>query len=133
MLIHELADWPNLQWAEERPTLVLAVARYRQGRSIGHMAALGFPFRGEVVLQTLTEEGRKSSEIEGEVPHKERARSSAIRRPDINIARLVEVEGVVAMTLDATQSRAQPQPPNGCWAVRLHARQLAVPAGGSPS
>lgn len=44
----------------------LAAVRHHQGRLIGRMEGLGFQLREEAVLQSLTEEVLKSSEIEGE-------------------------------------------------------------------
>lgn len=110
--IHELADWPNLHWSAEQLAEPLAAVRHRQGRLIGHMEALGFPLREEAVLQALTEDVIKSSEIEGEVLDREQVRSSIARRLGMDIGGLVEaernVEGVVEMMLDATQNYSQP-------------------------
>jgi Fic family protein len=64
--IHELPDWPRFHWSWERLAEPLAAARHRQGRLTGHMEALGFSLRQEAVLQTLTADVIKSSEIEGE-------------------------------------------------------------------
>jgi Fic family protein len=44
------------------------------------MEALGFRLRSEAVLQTLTDDVPKSSEIEGELLDKEQVRSSIARR-----------------------------------------------------
>lgn len=100
--IHELTDWPNLRWSDEQLAQPLAAVRHRQGRLIGHMEALGFPLREEAVLQALTEDVIKSSEIEGEVLDREQVRSSIARRLGMDIGGLVEadrnVEGVVAPT-----------------------------------
>ena len=110
--IHELPDWPNLRWSDEKLAQPLAAVRHRQGRLIGHMEALGFPLRAEAVLHALTEDVLKSSEIEGEVLDREQVRSSIARRLGMDIGGLVEadrnVEGVVEMMLDATQNYAQP-------------------------
>lgn len=110
--IHELPDWPNLRWSDEQLARPLASVRHRQGRLIGHMEALGFPLREEAVLQALTEDVIKSSEIEGEVLDREQVRSSIARRLGMDIGGLVEadrhVEGVVEMMLDATQNHAEP-------------------------
>jgi Fic family protein len=110
--IHELRDWPNLRWSDERLAQPLAAVRHRQGRLIGHMEALGFPLRAEAVLHALTEDVLKSSEIEGEVLDREQVRSSIARRLGMDISGLVEadrnVEGIVEMMLDATQNYAQP-------------------------
>ena len=66
MYIYELPDWPRFDWDRERLAEPVADVRYRQGRLIGHMEALGFELRQEAVLKTLTADVLKSSEIEGE-------------------------------------------------------------------
>ena len=86
---------------------LLTGVRYRQGRLIGHMEALGFSLREEATLQTLTQEVIKSSEIEGEVLDQDQVRSSLARRLGIDIAGSVpadrNVEGVVEMMLDVPE------------------------------
>lgn len=110
--IHERADWPNLRWSDERLAQPLAAVRHRQGRLIGRMEALGFPLRKEAVLQTLTEDVIKSSEIEGELLDRDQVRSSIARRLGMDIGGLVpsdrNVDGVVEMMIDATQNYASP-------------------------
>jgi Fic family protein len=110
--IYEQADWPNLRWNDEQLAQPLAAVRHRQGRLIGHMEALGFPLREEAVLQALTEDVIKSSEIEGEALDRDQVRSSIARRLGMDIGGLVQadrnVEGVVEMMLDATQNYAAP-------------------------
>jgi hypothetical protein len=64
--IHELPDWPNFHWDEKALAERLIAVRHRQGRLIGRIEALGFPLRGEAMLQTLTEDVLNSSEIEGD-------------------------------------------------------------------
>lgn len=112
MYIHEQADWPNLRWSDRRISQPLAAVRHRQGRLVGHMEALGFPLREEAVLQTLTEDVIKSSEIEGEVLDRGQVRSSIARRLGMDIGGLIRadrnVEGVVEMMLDATQNYGLP-------------------------
>ena len=107
MYIHELKDWPRFDWNRERFAEPLAAVRHRQGRLIGHMEALGFNLRQEAVLQTLTEDVLKSSEIEGEKLDAEQVRSSIARRLGMDIGALKpadrNVEGVVEMMLDATR------------------------------
>jgi Fic family protein len=63
---HELPNWPKFEWDQRGLARPLAAVRHRQGRLIGRMLALGFPLREEAVLETLTEDVLKSSEIEGE-------------------------------------------------------------------
>lgn len=82
---HELADWPAYRWRDDALTARLAAVRHRQGRLIGRIEALGFQLKTEAVLQTLTEDALKSSEIEGEMLDKEQVRSSIARRLGIDI------------------------------------------------
>src|SRR6202166_1764096 len=105
--IYELPNWPKFEWDQHSLARQLAAVRHRQGRLIGRMQALGFPLREEAVLQTLTEDVLKSSEIEGEILDKIEVRSSIARRLGMEGAALPpadrHVEGVVEMMLDATQ------------------------------
>ena len=64
--IHELKKWPEFKWNQRQITEKIAEVRHRQGRLIGRMEGLGFTLREEAVLQSLTEEVLKTSEIEGE-------------------------------------------------------------------
>ena len=110
--IHELHDWPEFRWDQNVLATLLADVRHRQGRLLGRMEGLGFPLRGEALLQTLTEDVLKSSEIEGEILDREQVRSSIARRLGIEIGALTpadrNVEGVVEMMLDATQRFDEP-------------------------
>jgi Fic family protein len=110
--IHQLAAWPDFRWKDDALASSLGGVRHHQGRLIGRMEALGFPLRKEAVLQTLTEDVLKSSEIEGEKLDEEQVRSSIARRLGMDIGALApldrDVEGVVEMMLDATQNYAEP-------------------------
>src|SRR5580658_10517286 len=110
--IHERAGWPGFRWDHERVSALLVDVRHRQGRLIGRMEGLGFALRAEAVLNSLTEEVLKSSEIEGERLDRDQVRSSIARRLGMNIGGLLpadrDVEGVVEMMLDATQRYDQP-------------------------
>ena len=81
--IHDRPDWPRFQWDNEALAAPLAAVRHHQGRLIGRMEGLGFQLRAEAVLQSLTEEVLKSSEIEGEQLDREQVRSSIA--PSISI------------------------------------------------
>ncbi len=110
--IHELPDWPLFRWNHEVVDQKLAAVRYRQGELIGRMKAMGFSLRAEAVFQTLTLDVMKSSEIEGETLDREQVRSSIARHLGMDIGALVrvpgDIEGVVEMTLDATQNYDKP-------------------------
>ena len=112
MYIHELKDWPRVNWNRELLAEPLADVRHRQGRLIGHMGALGFNLRQEAALQTLTSDVLKSSDIEGEKLDAEQVRSSIARRLGLDIGASKpadrNVEGIVDMMLDATRQYDQP-------------------------
>jgi len=106
MYIHERKDWPDFHWNLEKLVEPLASVRYRQGGLIGQMKGLGFQLQQEAVLETLTKDVLKTSEIEGEKLNAEQVRSSVARRLGLDIGGLKpadrNVEGVVEMMLDAT-------------------------------
>lgn len=110
--IHELTIWPKLTWDHEKVASILGTVRNRQGRLIGRMEALGFSLRSEAILQTLTLDVLKSSEIEGEILDPAKVRSSIARRLGMDLGGLVpsdrHVDGVVEMMLDATQKFDKP-------------------------
>jgi len=110
--IHQLDIWPKFIWDHEKIASTLGTVRNRQGRLIGRMETLGFPLRSEAVLQTLTLDVLKSSEIEGEILDRSQVRSSIARRLGMKISGLVPsdryVDGVVEMMLDATQNFNKP-------------------------
>ena len=110
--LHQRKDWPKFRWGDDQLAQQLASVRHRQGRLIGRMEALGFTLRTEAVLQSLTEEVVKSSDIEGEILNKEQVRSSIARRLGMDIGAATpadgHVEGVVEMMLDATQKYKAP-------------------------
>ncbi len=110
--IHQLPGWPNFYWNQEALALLLAGVRLRQGRLMGRMESLGFSQREEAMLQTLTQDVVKTSEIEGEILNHELVRSSIARRLGMDIAGLLpadrRVDGVVEMTLEATRNYDRP-------------------------
>lgn len=110
--VHERPGWPQLVW-EDGPLLgLLADVRHRQGRLLGRMEQLGFDLRAEASLSVLTSDVVKSSAIEGEVLDPREVRLSIARRLGLDAAGLPkagrDVEGVVEMMLDATQSYQLP-------------------------
>lgn len=109
---HERPEWPHYSWDSKALADQLASVRHRQGRLIGRMEGLGFSLRNEAMLQTLTQDVLKSSEIEGEILDADQVRSSIARRLGMDIGALTpadrDVEGVVEMMLDATQNFGKP-------------------------
>ncbi len=112
MYIHELEGWPNFLWDQDKLSELLIQLRHLQGRLIGGMESIGFHARDETVLQVLTQDVVKSSEIEGEILDQTQVRSSVARHLGMDIAGLDKtdrnIEGVVDMMLDATQNFDQP-------------------------
>ena len=110
--IHQKDNWPEFTWNSNDFLNLLSEARNLQGRLIGKMETLGFDLRNEALLDTLTLDVLKSSEIEGEFLNPDQVRSSIARRLGMEIAGAVDsdrnVEGVVEMMLDATQKCFDP-------------------------
>lgn len=107
MYIYQLKSWPDFTWNTEVLLTRLGEVRHRQGRILGLMSSAGFKLQETAVLDTLTLDVTKSSEIEGEKLNTDQVRSSIARRLGIELAGAVpadrSVEGVVEMMLDATQ------------------------------
>ncbi len=114
--IHQLPDWPRFHWDREALVAPLADIRHRQGRLLGRMEGLGFALQKEAELETLTLDVLKSSEIEGEHLNPDHVRSSIARRLGLDAGGAEpadrDVEGVVEMTLDATQRFTAPLAPD---------------------
>jgi len=110
--IHNLTDWPKFSWDRAGLADRLSTVHREQGRLFGRMENLGFHLQKEAVLQTLSTDVMKSSEIEGEKLDPDQVRSSVARRLGIEIAGMKpadrDVEGVVEMMLDATGHYEQP-------------------------
>src|SRR5579872_2613653 len=110
--IYQLAKWPHFEWDAVHLTTLLATAHQYRGRLLGKMENLGFHLRNEAILQTLTLDVLKNSEIENEILDADQVRSSIARRLRMDIAGLVpadrNVDGIVKMMLDATQQFTKP-------------------------
>ncbi len=110
--IHQRSNWPNFTWQSDELIELISEVRNLQGRLIGKMESFGFQLQNEALLDTLTLDVLKSSEIEGEYLDLNEVRSSIARRLGIEIAGAIEsernVDGVVEMMLDATQKCFEP-------------------------
>lgn len=110
--IHQLPEWPDFRWSRDPLFQRLAAVRHRQGRLTGRMESLGLASQAEAVLNTLTQDVLKSTEIEGEILDRDQVRSSLARHLGIDMGALApsdrNVDGVVEMILDATRNYAQP-------------------------
>ena len=110
--IHQHRDWPNLVWDTVALLPTLSEVRHQQGILAGKMEMLGFDLKQEALLETLTLDVIKSTEIEGEFLNPELVRSSIARHLGMDIAGLLpsdrNIDGVVEMMLDATQNAQEP-------------------------
>jgi Fic family protein len=110
--IHDHPEWPNFLWNTEALSAPVAAVRHRQGLLLGRLRTFGIDLRNEASLATLTSDVVQSSAIEGESLPPDEVRSSIARQLGLETAGLPqprrEVEGVVEMTLDATQRHTKP-------------------------
>lgn len=90
--LYEKANWTNFIWDNKQVMLKLGETRNLQGKLLGKMETLGIALQNEAILNTLTLDVLKSSEIEGEYLEKQQVRSSIARRLGLDIAGAVESE-----------------------------------------
>ena len=106
--IHQRDNWTNFTWDESILSVPLGTVRNLQGRLTGKMEMLGFALQQESLLETLTLDVLKSTEIEGEFLNIAQVRSSLAKRLGMDIGSLIptdrNVDGMVEMMLDATQN-----------------------------
>lgn len=109
--IYQHVKWTDFSWDYSAISVMLGDVRNLQGRLNGMMSALGFSLQSEAVLDTLTLDVVKSSEIEGEKLSLKQVRSSIAKRLGLESGGLIHidrnVDGVVEMMLDATQNFKQ--------------------------
>lgn len=105
--IYQYKSWPNFTWDPSRVQVLLGNVRHLQGKILGQLSALGFSLQNETALKNITEDVLCSSEIEGVTLNYKQVRSSVARQLGVEFAGMVnssrDVDGVVAMLLDATQ------------------------------
>jgi Fic family protein len=104
-------DWHKFTWFGDKVQNLLLEIKKAQGFLLGKMDFLGFDVKNNALLQVLTENIIKSSEIEGQILDKHLVRSSIARRLGIDIGGESsvsrDIEGVVEMMLDATQNYSE--------------------------
>lgn len=112
MYIYQHKAWPNFTWDTQKLISLLAEVRHLQGRLLGRMDALGFQLCEEAILQTLTQDVLKTSEIEGKKFDTEQVRSSIAKRLGLDSGGSLSVdrnfEGIVEVMLDATRQYNKP-------------------------
>jgi Fic family protein len=118
--IYQHKNWTNFTWDYSKIAVVFGEVRNLQGKLLGTMNALGFSLQSEAMLETLTLDIMKSSEIEGEKLNRKQVRSSIAKRLGLETGGLESidrnVEGIVEMLLDATQNYTQNLSEDRLWA-----------------
>lgn len=108
MYIYENKNWASFTWDKDIILNLLFQIKEKRAYLLGKMSSLGFDIKEKAILNVLTEDVIKSSEIEGQKLNTEQVRSSIARRLGINIGGDIfverDVEGIVEMMLDATQN-----------------------------
>lgn len=99
-------NWPSLKWNEQLLAPEIESIRIEQGRLWGRIETLGYQVREQTLLQALTQDIVKSSEIEGVSLDTDQVNSSLARRLGVSIEHSVQsernIDAIVEITLDAT-------------------------------
>lgn len=108
MYIYENENWANFTWDKDIILDLLLKIKEKRAFLLGKMSSLGFDIKEKALLNVLTEDVIKSSEIEGQKLNTQQVRSSIARKLGINIGSDIfverDIEGIVEMMLDATQN-----------------------------
>lgn len=106
--IWQQKDWPNFIWDNTQLSYKLGNVRNLQGKLVGKMSMLGFDLQNNAILDTLTADITKSSEIEGEILNSDQVRSSVARQSrnrNRRIARSRSLRGWGGSTDDRCNSK----------------------------
>ncbi|MDR0363672.1 MAG: Fic family protein [Bacteroidales bacterium] len=110
--IHENDGYPNFTWDKDAVLDHLMRISNLQGRLLGKMQQFGFGVQQEAMLNAMTEEITKSSEIEGEILNSEQVRSSLARQLNIDwevgVVSSHHIVGVVQAMVDAVNNYCDP-------------------------
>lgn len=105
-------NYPKFEYDKEIILSLLANVKSKQGYLLGKMSNIGFDNNKNAVLNVLTQDVIKSSEIEGLSLNLDQVRSSIARRLGIEVGKDIyierNIEGIVEMMLDATQNYEKP-------------------------
>jgi len=110
--IYENKNWPKFEWDISVILKTLSIVRNKQGILKGKMDSLGLNLQNEALLENLSVDIIKSSEIEGETLDPIQVRSSLARQLGIDYTGAAvpdrNVDGIVEMMLDATRNYIKP-------------------------
>jgi Fic family protein len=110
--IYRQRGYPHFTWDSSLILGALTRVAGRQGEMLGKMRQLGFGVQREAMLNALTEEITKSSEIEGEILNSEQVRSSLAKRLNITLENPAKkshrIDGIVQSMMDAVGNYKEP-------------------------
>lgn len=110
--IYEYSEYPNFTWNKAEVLNILTTVAGLQGKILGKMQQFGFDIQQEAMLNVMTEEIVKSSEIEGETLNSEQVRSSLAKHLNIKLQQALfpshHIDGVVETMMDATKNYKSP-------------------------
>jgi Fic family protein len=110
--IYEYDGYPKFTWDKDALLNLLTRVSVLQGKILGKMQQFGFGVQQEAMLNALTEEITKSSEIEGEILNSEQVRSSLAKQLNINLEKETRyshhIEGIVEAVIDAVRNHKKP-------------------------
>jgi len=110
--IYRQRGYPDFTWDSSLIIGALTRVAGRQGEMLGKMRQLGFGVQREAVLNALTEEITKSSEIEGEILNSGQVRSSLAKRLNITLENPAKkshrIDGIVQSMMDAVGNYKEP-------------------------
>jgi len=112
MYIYEYENWQHFTYDSQKISGLLECCHISQGKLLSKMEALGLSQKEDKILESISADVIKSSEIEGFLLNKEQVRSSIARRLGLQKQIAVNtdrnVDAVVEMMLDATQNYKNP-------------------------
>lgn len=112
MYVHELTQWPDFYWDDQRLSPLLAEVKAQLQSLSDELSKVGFDDAHEATLRNLTNEVVKTSEIEGEHLDPDLVRSSIASKLGLSDGGVSKnarsVEGIVSVVLDATQNCFDP-------------------------
>lgn len=110
--IWQKPEWPDFIWNNGLVTPILSAVEGRQRRLEGILLALGFDIQQKTVLDSMTEDVVRSSEIEGELLNRDSVRSSIARHLGIQTVQPSRsdhyTEGIVQVQVDAMKNCERP-------------------------
>ena len=110
--IWQQKGWPYLTWNNKELSYVLGEIRNRQGRLAGKASLLGMDLKKEVLLDSISRDVIKSSELEGKRLDENLVLSSVAGHLNISMSNLPAkdplIEQIVNVTIDALSNYRQP-------------------------